>query len=159
MGVRRLLLRASVPAALLASLAGAADVTQPTRSPVELYAEAWRSGDVATMVSLYHENFTLHYGGHNALSGDHVGKVASLAALQEFSKRTNRKLIGIDEVRVGPRGGVIVARERFSAGGVSEEFERVLVYTVRDGKLDECWVYDADPLRVDRFVDARVSSK
>ena len=32
------------------------------------------------------------------------------------------------------------------------ELERVLIYAVRDGQLSECWVYDADPALVARFV-------
>lgn len=122
------------------------------RTTVERYAEAWRAGDLATITGLYHETFTLHYGGDHALSGDHVGKAASLATLAEFSRRTGRQLSGIIAVLSGPERGAIVARETFRKGETVAELERVLVYAVRDSQFSECWVYDADPALVARFV-------
>lgn len=122
------------------------------RTTVERYAQAWRAGDLAAIAGLYHETFTLHYGGAHALSGDHVGKAASLATLAEFSRRTGRKLSGIVAVLSGPERGAIVARETFRRGEAVAELERVLVYAVRDGQFSECWVYDADPALVAKFV-------
>ena len=121
---------------------------------VEAYAEAWRRGDLGTLVSLYHDDFTLHYGGANRLSGTHVGKDAALKALAEVSRATGRKLVEIVDVMAGTARATIVARERFDARGVVAELERVLVYRIADGCLRECWVYDADQAVVDRFIGA-----
>jgi hypothetical protein len=43
-------------------------------------------------------------------------------------------------------------RERFERDGRTAEIERVLVYTVRDGQLSECWVYEQDQAQVDAFL-------
>jgi uncharacterized protein len=40
----------------------------------------------------------------------------------------------------------------FQRDGMKAELERVFVYTVRDDRLHECWVYDADQELVDRFL-------
>jgi hypothetical protein len=32
------------------------------------------------------------------------------------------------------------------------EIDRVLIYTIKDGLLHECWVYDSDQARVDEFL-------
>ena len=122
------------------------------RATVERYAQAWRDGDRATMAGIYHETFTLHYGGSHVLSGDHFGKAASLATLAEFSRRTNRRLADIVAVLSGPERGAIIAREMFRKGETVAELERVLIYAVQDGQLSECWVYDADPDLVGWFV-------
>src|SRR3972149_1698128 len=45
------------------------------------YCDAWRRGDMATLVDCYGEDFTLHYFGRSPLAGDHVGKPAALATL------------------------------------------------------------------------------
>jgi hypothetical protein len=118
------------------------------RTVIERYAEAWRDGDLATIIDCYHDDLTLHWFGANALSGDHAGKGAALAALGEFTRRTGRGLPKIVATMAGPARGAIVAREVI--GGT--EVERTLVFTVRDGKLFECWVYDQDPVVVDRAV-------
>src|SRR3954471_17631244 len=97
---------------------------------------------------LYHNDFTLHYFGHNPLAGDHAGKAAALGILAEVTRRTNRKLLAIVDVMAGPERGALLVRERFERDGRTAEIERVLVYTVRDGQLSECWVYEQDQAQV-----------
>jgi ketosteroid isomerase-like protein len=68
---------------------------------VRRYADAWKAGDLAGIFACYHEDFTLHYGGANPLSGVHAGKAAALQVLAEVSRRTNRKLEEIVDVGAG----------------------------------------------------------
>ena len=119
---------------------------------LERYAAAWRAGDVAALVACYHGDFTLHYFGRSALAGEHRGRPAALRVLGEVSRRTNRRLVAILDVMAGRRRGAVIAREAFHRDGTTVELDRVLVYTVRQGKLHECWVYDADQALVDRFL-------
>ena len=119
---------------------------------VERYAAAWRAGDRAALLACYHEEFTLHYFGHNPLSGDHVGRAASIKTLAEVSRRTSRKLLDIVDVMAGPQRAVVIAREAVEREAMRAELDRVLVYTVKDGKLHHCWVYDSDQALVDRFL-------
>ncbi len=119
---------------------------------VTRYATAWLTGDRAAITACYHDEFALHYAGQNPLAGTHRGKAAALAVLAEVARRTSRKLLGVDDVMAGPRRGAILAREHFSRDGRTAEFERLLVYAVRDGLLSECWVYDQDQAKVDSFL-------
>jgi hypothetical protein len=116
------------------------------------YATAWLVGDRATLADCYHDDFTLHYFGQNPFAGDHVGKQAALTTLAKFSARTNRKLLSIVDVMAGPQRATVIARESFERDDQRAEFERVLVYTIRDEKFHECWVYDGDRAAVDRFL-------
>lgn len=122
------------------------------RTALLRYAEAWRAGDLQALRSCYHDDFTLYYAGSNPLSGTHRGKSAALQTLAEVSRRTGRKLVEIVDVMAGARRGTIMARERFQKGDLVAELDRLLVYTVRDGLLAECWVYDFDQALVDRFL-------
>jgi len=122
------------------------------RDAVERYAKAWTAGDVAAIVACYGDDFTLHYGGANALSGDHIGKMVALQVLAEFSRRTNRRLVRVVDVMAGEERGVVIAVE--ALGDPPVEVERTLVYTVRDGLFAECWVYDTDQGLIDRLVGA-----
>ena len=123
-----------------------------TRQAVTRYASAWLAGDRAALAACYHDDFTLHYFGRNPLAGDHRGKMAALAILAEVTRRTSRKLLGIIDIMAGPERGALLVRERFERDGKAKEFERLLVYAVRDGLLWECWVWDQDQAAVDAYL-------
>jgi len=122
------------------------------RETLTRYAAAWTAGDMAAIAASYHDAFTLHYAGRNALSGDHAGKAAALTTLGDFGRRTKRKLIEVVDIMAGRERGALVARERLTVDGEPVDIERVLVYTVKDGLLHECWIYDADQSLIDRAV-------
>lgn len=123
-----------------------------TRQAVTRYAQAWLAGDRSALAACYHEDFTLHYFGRNPLAGDHRGKTPALAVLAEVTRRTNRKLLDIIDIMAGPERGALLVRERFERDGKAAEFERLLVYAVRDGLLCECWVWDRDQAAVDEYL-------
>ncbi|MBR1197631.1 nuclear transport factor 2 family protein [Bradyrhizobium sp. AUGA SZCCT0240] len=123
-----------------------------TRQAVTRYASAWLAGDRAALAACYHDDFTLHYFGRNPLAGDHRGKMAALSILAEVTRRTSRKLLGIVDIMAGPERGALLVRERFERDGKAAEFERLLVYAVRDGLLGECWVWDQDQAVIDTYL-------
>jgi len=127
-------------------------VAESIRRAVSGYAAAWLAGDRETMLASYHDDFTLHYFGRNPLAGIHQGKPAALAILAEVTRRTNRKLSGIVDVMAGPERGALLVREIFQRDGKTAEVERLLVYSVRDELLWQCWVYDQDQALVDAFL-------
>ncbi len=118
---------------------------------VKRYADAWVANDLRTIVDSYHDEVVFHYFGRSALAGTHRGKAACLAILKQVRERTNRRLVSIRDVLAGDLFGLIVAVERFERGGESVEIERMLRYSVRDGKLAECWIYDEDQRLVDEY--------
>lgn len=122
-----------------------------THAVIRRYADAWAANDVATVVDCYHDDIIFHYFGRNPLSGVHRGKAACLAVLTQIRARTARKLLAIRDVLAGEHFGVVIAMERFERDGKSVDVERLLKYTVRDGKLAECWVYDSDQRLIDEF--------
>jgi ketosteroid isomerase-like protein len=126
--------------------------TEHTRQAVSRYASAWLAGDRPALAACYHDDFTLHYFGRNPLAGDHKGKATALAILAEVTSRTNRRLLTIVDVMAGPERGALLVRERFERDGKVAELERLLVYTVRDRLLGECWVYDQDQTLVDAYL-------
>jgi uncharacterized protein len=129
---------------------GGSGATEATRSVIERYADAWQRRDPAAF-ALYHPQFTIHWFGHNPLSGTHVGAEQVQRALAELARRTNRSLVKIIATLAGPERGAIIARESFGTGDARIEIDRVLIFTVADDRLRECWVYDADPTLLDRF--------
>jgi len=132
--------------------AGNDPVAESIRRAVSGYAAAWLAGDRQAMLASYHDDFTLHYFGRNPLAGIHRGKPAALAILAEVTRRSKRKLSGIVDVMAGPERGALLVREIFQRDGKTAEMERLLVYSVRDELLWQCWVYDQDQALVDAFL-------
>jgi ketosteroid isomerase-like protein len=116
------------------------------------YTDAWVANDLRAIIDCYHDDIVFHYFGRSPLAGTHRGKSACLAILKQVRERTNRKLLSVRDVLVGEHFGVIVAVECFERNGESVEIERLLRYTVRDEKVDECWVYDEDQRLVDEYL-------
>ena len=150
---REVLVGAAALAAVPMSEASSSSPTEAIRSVIERYADAWQRRDPAAL-ALYHPQFTIHWFGNNPLSGTHVGAEQVKRALMELARRTNRSLVKIVATLAGPDRGAIIARESFGAGDARIEIDRVLIFTVADGLLRECWVYDADPTQLDRFFAA-----
>jgi ketosteroid isomerase-like protein len=119
---------------------------------VRRYCDAWLAGDVSAIVDCYAEHLTLHYFGRSPLAGEHVGKQAALAVLFQVQQRPKRKPLAIHDVLASDDHAIVMARERFEREGRVCELNRLLVYNVRDGKLVECWIYDADQRLVDEFL-------
>jgi uncharacterized protein len=113
------------------------------------YAEAWQAGDLAQILDLYHDDFTLHYFGDSPLAGTHEGKQAATRTLVEATARSSRVLVEVADVLVGEQFGALVAVERLGPDDDARELRRILLYRVEDAKLRECWLYDSDQ----RFVD------
>lgn len=147
---RDLLAGAAALVAVPVSAASANAATEAIRSVIERYADAWQRRDPAAF-ALYHPQFTIHWFGNNPLSGTHVGAEQVRQALIELTRRTNRTLVKIVATLAGPERGAIIARESFGTGDARVEMDRVLVFTVADDRLRECWVYDADPALLDRY--------
>jgi ketosteroid isomerase-like protein len=119
---------------------------------VKHYADAWAANDLKRIIDSYHDEVVFHYAGNNPLSGTHRGKPACLAVLKQVKQKTSRKLIAIRDVLAGDLFGLIVAVEEFEYQGRPVRLERLLRYTVREGKLSECWIHDADQALIDEIL-------
>jgi uncharacterized protein len=122
---------------------------QQIRETLGRYADAWQAGDLAQILDLYDDGFTLHYFGDSPLAGTHQGKDAATRVLAEATTRSERVLVRVVDVLAGDRLGALVVVERLGGDEQAREVQRVLLYRVDGGKLRECWLFDEDQ----RFVD------
>lgn len=122
------------------------------RAVIDRYADAVLANDIVTALDCYADDIVLHWHGRHALSGSHRGKDAAVKALIAFAQRTERKFLDFPSRFYGPNRGGVISREALGIGEARTEVERVLIYTVCNGRLAECWVYDSDPDLIDRLV-------
>ncbi len=101
---------------------------------IKRYADAWVANDLRAIVDCYHDEVIFHYFGRSPLAGTHRGKADCLAALKQVREKTNRKLITVKDILTGTHFGLVVAVEQFERNGAILEIERMLRYSVRDGK-------------------------
>ena len=118
---------------------------------VRRYCDAWQRGDVAAIVACYHDDLVLHWFGASPLAGEHRGKAAAVQALARVQTLTNRRLVAIRDVLASDDHAVVLTRERMERDGRVLECDRVLVFTIRDDRLAECWLYDEDQRAVDEM--------
>jgi uncharacterized protein len=119
---------------------------------IERYAELWVRGDTVSMVEYYNEDMKLHYFGRNGLAGVHEGKAAVLGILTEFSRRTDRALVRIVATMSGATRGAIIVQEMIGPDVDRTSVERLFVYSLRNGRFSECWVYDQDQALIDQVL-------
>lgn len=117
---------------------------------LERYRDAWTGGDFAGLTGLYADDFILHWNGDNPFAGTHVGKAATVGALLEFTRKTDRKLVAVTHIMADADKAVMIARENLAG----REVERVLVYRTDGEKVLECWVLDAEQGYIDGLLKA-----
>lgn len=124
---------------------------------VRAYCDAWSRGDAMGVLSLYHDDLTLEWPGRHALAGVYSGQAAAVDALLELQAITNRSPVELVDVLVGEHSVMAVVRERWIAedddGSATIEVTRGLDYTVVEGKLHTCRVFEMDQPAIDDWIE------
>jgi ketosteroid isomerase-like protein len=119
---------------------------------VRSYCDAWLAGDVAALFDAYHDDVVLEWPGRHRLAGEHRGKDAALTALITLQASTDRTVLRVHDVAVGERSVVALVAERWTRNGVTLELDRALEYTVADGLILSCRIYESDQAAVDEWL-------
>jgi len=115
--------------------------------------QAFSSGDVATMRSLWTDDLAYHVRGAGELDGDYDGPDEVLGFLARVGDQTGGTY-RIDEVHAilaDDEHGVVLFTQRAERKGRSLPRNGVNVWHLRDGKASECWVATADPVEMLAF--------
>ncbi len=121
---------------------------------VRAYCDAWMAGDVMAVLALYHDDLTLMWPGRHRLAGTYEGMAAALDALLELDAATNRVPVEVVDVLDGEHGAAAIVRERWCRDGASIEVLRALHYTVLEGRLRTCRVFECDQPAIDEWLSA-----
>jgi ketosteroid isomerase-like protein len=97
--------------------------------------EAFSTGDIETVMSLYDDNIEWVQAGESAISGIYHGK----AELGELLRRLGEKTTTVKALRFLADGDTVVVLSEATVGG--ETSQDVEVFTLRDGKVVRAQTY------------------
>ena len=119
------------------------------------YVDAMRRCDREQAFSYYADDIVGHIPGRSAFAGERRGKQAVIeyirAALALAKERVELELV---DMLVGEEHVALLVRERLEGAGGAIDIRRANVYRVRDGKIDEIWIYEGDQYAVDEYFAA-----
>jgi ketosteroid isomerase-like protein len=115
-------------------------------------ARAYELGDLAGVADLLCEDVVWHVPGDSAIAGEHRGRDAVLAYLGRRRAMTDATFrVTVHGVALIDRRVVQLAGGRAERDGREVTWETVGVFTVRDGRIAECWLVPFDQREFDRI--------
>lgn len=120
---------------------------------LEAYGDAWARDDPEAAWSFYDDDVVMRVPGRGVLAGTHVGKEAVVDTIRALLARTSDSSVDltvVDRLVSDDRVAMIVT-ERVTRGDTELTFRRVGVYQVRDGRIIDIDLFDANQYEVDEF--------
>ena len=117
------------------------------------YGAAWGRGDPAGAFAFYADDVVMHLPGRSSLAGEHRGKAAVVDAILALLVRTDGLPVTVEVLDrlVSANTVALVLREVATRGDATLELRRVNVYRIRDGKITDIDIFEADQYEVDAF--------
>ena len=110
-------------------------------TPKEVIAknyECFRTGDMETFVSLYHEDVVVTINGMHRFSGVHKGINAFVEVLGGIPSRYEN--FSVTPINMIAEGDQVFTQIHAEAEGMDADFGHF--YRLVDGKIKEFWIYD-----------------
>ena|SRR2546423_12213974 len=112
--------------------------------------EAFSSGDMAALKSLFAPDAVWHAGGQNRLAGDYKGVDDILGYFGSLMQATGGSLrVGTPELFAS--GDTVVAISENQAGD-DYQARGVNVFTVKGGRVTDVWTAAEDQLGIDQII-------
>jgi ketosteroid isomerase-like protein len=114
--------------------------------------EAFSTGDLDTVFSLFADDMVWHNGGSNQLTGDYRGHQAIMGMFGKLLEVTGGTLrLDIHDVLANDTHGVVLVTAHADRGGQPIAVREVNIWHVADGKATEFWVFAEDSAALDEM--------
>jgi len=122
-------------------------------SVVAQYAAAWSRGEPESAWAFYAEDVVMRLPGRGSLAGTHAGREAVIDAIGKLLARTDGLPAEVEVLDrlVSEERVALLLRESVSRGDDRLELRRINAYRVRDDKIVEIDIFEADQYDVDEF--------
>jgi ketosteroid isomerase-like protein len=121
------------------------------------YLAAAKSGDWNRAFDMMSEDVVMTVPGRSAYAGRYEGKEAMREYLDAALAGTTNVEVEMVDMLAGEEHMALVLRERIERPDRVLEMSRVNVYRVRDGKIVEALIYEANQYEVDEFMQAQAA--
>jgi uncharacterized protein len=130
-----------------------------TPAPAEVmraYVEAMQREDREAAFAYYADDIVAHVPGRSSLAGTRTGKDAVVDYIRAVIERAHEVELELIDVLSGDEHVALLVLERLQSPDGDVEIRRANVYRVREGKISEIRIFEADQYAVDEFL-ARTS--
>jgi ketosteroid isomerase-like protein len=126
--------------------------------PLELmghYVDAMRRGDRETAYGYFAEDILLHIPGRSRLAGERRGRDAAIGYIKTAVALAHGSKVELEviDILASAERVALMVRERFHRSQGVVDIRRTNVYRVRDDKIVEVWIFEADQYEVDALLD------
>jgi uncharacterized protein len=127
-------------------------MTHPNEDLVRRGYQAFQTGDIDTLRTLYDPDIMWHMPGNNLVSGEHKGLDAVLKLFGSFMDLTGGTLrVDLHDVLANDSHAVGLHTATAERGGRQLHGDVALVIHIRDGRISEIWHMEDDQAVWDRF--------
>ncbi|MEX2459296.1 MAG: nuclear transport factor 2 family protein [Actinomycetota bacterium] len=114
--------------------------------------EAFATGDMATVASLFADDVVWHSPGRSAISGDFKGQDEVFAFFGKLVEMTGGNFgIEVHDVLANDEHAAVMVHAKGQRDGASWEGNIVHVLHLEGGKVKEIWVHEGDQYAADVF--------
>ncbi len=114
--------------------------------------EAFATGDLDSLNTLFDENVRWHTPGRSPIAGDLEGREAVYAQFAKIAELSEGSFsLDIHDIIGNDEHVVAMVTARGSRGGADFEDNQVHVFHVKDGKVTEFWGHPGDQYKADEF--------
>jgi len=118
---------------------------------IERYVGAAKAGDFDGAYAFFADDLRVRIPGRSALAGEYVGRDVAIDYINRARALSHGSEVELDLMATlsgGDRVALLV-RERFHRPEGPVDIHRANVYTVRDGRIVEIWIFEGDQYEVD----------
>ena len=115
--------------------------------------EAFASGDMDALASIFSSDLVWHATGRNPFSGDYKGIEEALTYFGKLVERTGGTFKAeLHDVVANDEHAIGMHHDSAERNGNRLDTNEVLLFHVRDGKVTEAWELYTDPYAYDEFL-------
>jgi ketosteroid isomerase-like protein len=117
------------------------------------YLEAWSAADLDKVRSLLSDDVEVHVHGRTPLAGVYRGQHDFFGYVDKVLGITDGKTesIEIHDILANDERAAAITQTRLERPGKTVQCRRFFTFDVRNGRIYELWIFDADQYVVDAF--------
>ena len=127
-------------------------MTHPKEDLLQRGYEAFGTGDIATVMALFADDITWHFGGSSQIAGDYHGHQEVMGLFGQLMELTGGSFhLEIHDILANDEHGAVLVTARGERDGKTLAAREVNIWHLADGKATEFWAFVEDQAELDTF--------